>query len=923
MLKITTYLLFCFFFCFSVKGQYSRNHNRENNPYKSGYQRVAVGGAHTFELLGGKLYAYGENFNGQLGLGDYENRNVSEQVGIDANWVLVAAGLDFTLALKNDGTLWSWGNNNEGQLGIGMFTSPRPLPVKVDNSTDWVGIAAGNLHAVALKSNGTLWSFGGNLNGQLGLGNNDRKLVPTQVGTDNNWIMVSAGLDHTLALKSNGTLWTWGLNGSGQLGLGDEVSRNIPTQVGSEKTWLAVIGGGEHSMAIKCNGTLWTWGNNNYGQLGLGDNVMRNAPTRVGVDANWRSLGSGLHHSMAIKNQGTLYTWGRNDSGELGLGDNTARNLPTQVGTGNTWVSLVPGIGAHSASFTVDGMLNVWGGNASGQLGLGLWTNRNTPHANRKENKWMKVLSGSNHGFLMRSDGVIFGWGNNSTSVLGMGDQVTRSSPERMGIDNKWVDMSAGISNTFGLKSDGTLWAWGADNSNSLGTYPLTGTKSTPARVLGVSNVWKNIAAGGNHAAAVRVDGTLWTWGGNIRGQLGRGAITISDGVPRSVLGSVTNWVKAFTGDQFTVALRNDGTLWSWGNNFSGQLGLGDNTDRSAPVQVGSDTSWTDCAVGNDHTIALKSNGTLWAWGNNYYGQLGIGNEGNELGLFNDKNIPVQVGTDSDWIRVEAGEDYSLALKSNGTLWVWGWNGVNQLGIGYSGFGQGVPFKIGTENNWISVAGGYTSTYALKVERDKLCATGDDSNEQLGNGIGGSQTVFVCESGAIILPLQWQSFTVRKSNANALLEWSTSDEQNTRDFIIQHSSNGSKWTNVGDVPASGNSSKLNQYSFKHTNPISGKNFYRLLQRDWDDKEKYSEVRFLEFSPDEVSTNVIIGSVVNGWLFIQFKSTTPQTLQLFSSDGRFILRKTISNGVNAIDLTSIPKGVYVLKTGLFSRKLVLN
>lgn len=922
-IKIPATLLLCIFFSFSAVAQYSRNYNRENNPYKSGYQRVAVGGSHTFELLGGELYAYGENYNGQLGLGDYENRNVPEKVGTEANWVLLAAGLDFTLALKNDGTLWTWGNNNEGQLGVGMFTSPRPLPQKVGNSTDWVGIAAGKSHAMALKSNGTLWAFGANLYGQLGLGNSDRKLVPTQVGTDNNWIMVTAGLDHTLALKSNGTLWTWGLNGNGQLGVGDEVSKNVPTQVGAEKTWLVAIGGGEHSLAIKCNGTLWSWGNNSYGQLGLGDNTMRNTPTQVGAEANWRSLGSGLHHSLAIKNQGTLFTWGRNDSGELGLVDNTARNLPAQVGTGNTWVSLAPGIGVHSASFTVDGKLNLWGGNTTGQLGLGDWTNRNTPYVSRKDNRWMKVLSGSNHGFLMRSDGAIFGWGYNGTSVLGMGDQETRSTPERMGTDNKWVDMSAGTSNTFGLKSDGTLWAWGSDNSNSLGTFPLTGTKSTPARVLGLSNVWKNVAAGGNHTAAVRMDGTLWTWGGNMDGQLGRGPITISDGVPRSVGSTITNWLKAYAGSGFTVALRNDGTLWSWGNNYSGQLGLVDNTDRSTPVQVGSDTSWTDCSVGSKHTLAIKSDGTLWAWGDNYYGQLGIGYVNNVVGVFENKNIPVQVGTDSDWIRVDAGEDYSMALKSNGTLWVWGWNGVNQLGIGYATFGQAVPFKIGTDNNWIGIAGGYTSSYAIKVERDKLCATGYDTNEQLGNGIGGAQTVFVCESGAIILPLLWQNFTVRKFNANALLEWSTTGEQNTKDFIIQQSSNGTKWTNVGNTPAVGGSGKLNQYRFTHTSPMSGKNFYRLLQRDWDNQQKYSEVRFLDFSPDEVSPNVIIGSVVSGRLIIQLKSMTPQTLQLFSSDGRVILRRTITKGVNAIDLTSIPKGVYILQMGLLNRKLVLN
>ncbi len=899
----------------SSVGQFSRNYNRETNPFKNGYQRVAVGGAHTLELRAGKLFAYGDNSKGQLGLGHYVNRDTAVQVGTATNWVLVAAGHDFTLALKNDGTLWSWGSNFDGQLGYGIKTVPITEPYKVGNDNDWVGIAAGLTHAMALKSNGTLWAFGGNVAGQLGVGGGPDRPQVTQVGTDNNWIMVSAGMYHTLALKSNGTLWTWGFNGNGELGLGDNIDRYVPTQVGSDKTWLVAISGGVHNLAVKTDGTLWSWGDNNSGQLGLGDYTSRNTPTRVGTEAKWRTLGSGIRHSLAIKNNGTLFTWGRNDANELGLGDNTSRNLPTQVGTSNNWVSLSPGIGRHSAGFTNDGYLTVWGSNSTGQLGLGDLTNRSTPYAIRRDNQWMKVSAGYENAFLIRSDGVIFGWGLNATAQLGLGDQVIRSSPERIGTANNWVNLAASYSHTIGLKSDGTCWSWGSINS-----------RSTPTIVLGVAaNSWKSFAAGSSHVAAILTDGRMLTWGTNARGELGRSTQFLAPGVPgpdyvpRGV-GAHINWVKVGAGEQFTIALKNDGTLWGWGRNFRGQLGLGDNVDRFVPVQIGADTSWIDISIGKEHSMALKSNGTLWCWGSNYYGQAGV----DRLSLYEnfiDQMLPVQTGTDTDWISVEAGKDHSMAMKTDGTLWVWGWNGVDQLGLGSPYFGYAVPRKVGTANDWLNLSGGFVSSYGLKVARENLCTTGMDRYEQLGNGLAGNQSVFVCET-LTALPLRWHGFTATRSNASALLQWSTAGEQNTKDFIIQHSNNGTQWTNIGSQIAAGNSSKILDYQFTHTQPMSGRNYYRILQRDWDDKQSYSTVRFLHFEGLPAS-DLTISALVNGQLSIAASSSFPASVQLYASDGRMVLNQKLNQGYNYIDVRHLAKGVYVLRSGKITRKLMVN
>jgi hypothetical protein len=155
------------------------------------------------------------------------------------------------------------------------------------------GIAAGSNYSLALKRDGTLWAWGYNGSGQLGLGDYNSRATPTQVGTSTDWIAIAAGYSHSLALKRDGTLWAWGYNGLGQLGLGDYTSRNIPTQVGTSTDWIAIAAGASHSLAIKRDGTLWAWGYNGYGQLGLGDTTNRLTPTQVGTSTDWIAIAAG------------------------------------------------------------------------------------------------------------------------------------------------------------------------------------------------------------------------------------------------------------------------------------------------------------------------------------------------------------------------------------------------------------------------------------------------------------------------------------------------------------------------------------------------------------------------------------------------------------------------------------------------------
>ena len=299
-----------------------------------------------------RLYSWGYNVSGQLGLGDNVGRSSPVQVGGLTVWLESTSGYGHTLAIKSDGSLWAWGKNYNGQLGLGNVTY-YSSPVQVGALTTWSKIGSGpgggSDFSLAIKSNGTLWSWGANDSGQLGLGDSGSyygRSSPVQVGALTTWANISCGSNFSLAIKSNGSLWAWGNNGYGQLGLGNVTYYSSPVQVGALTTWLKVVGGGYYTLAIKTDGTLWTWGRNDNGQLGLGNVTYRSSPVQVGALTTWSKIGNGKAHSLAIKTNGTLWSWGKNEYGQLGLGDYGSyygRSSPVQVGALTSWFIIAPG----------------------------------------------------------------------------------------------------------------------------------------------------------------------------------------------------------------------------------------------------------------------------------------------------------------------------------------------------------------------------------------------------------------------------------------------------------------------------------------------------------------------------------------------------------------------------------------------------
>ncbi len=292
----------------------------------------AGGQFHTIALKSDNtLWAWGTNSSGQLGTGTTTMSLSPVKVGSDSNWLAVAAGASHSLAIKTDGSLWTWGSNNSGQLGLGSAAITRELsPTRVGTDTGWTHVAAGENFSLAIRS-GTLWAWGYNASGQLGDGSTTQQYAPVQVGSDSDWVKVVAGANHGLAIKSNGTLWAWGSNSMGQLGDGTTTQRLAPVRVGTDTDWAAISCGNWHTLALKTNQSLWSWGGNSYGQLGDGTTTNNRNPRQVGSNLTWISIATGIGHNLAVRSDGSLWTWGYNSDGQVGDGTKTDRLAPAQL----------------------------------------------------------------------------------------------------------------------------------------------------------------------------------------------------------------------------------------------------------------------------------------------------------------------------------------------------------------------------------------------------------------------------------------------------------------------------------------------------------------------------------------------------------------------------------------------------------------
>ena len=318
---------------------------------------------------------YGVKADGSLYYWGYGTASSPTIIGTDSDWIEVyGGGYYFCLAKKINGTLWGWGSNTAGELGIGTTVSAT-IPTQVGSDTDWLYASAANGHTVALKTDHTLWIWGANNYGQLGDGSGIlSKSNPEQLFSVIPSQEISAGAYQTLAIKSDGTLWAWGRNNYGQLGDGTLINKSVPTQIGTDTDWRSTSTSDSNSLALKNDGTMWAWGYNNAGQNGNGTHSFTNVttPSQVGSDTDWQTIVSGYQSSFGLKLNGALYFFGLDVDGQVGDGSCTATNfdVPTQVGTDNNWSDIHLGVQTVFAQKN-NGDLYSWGYNVWGQLGIG------------------------------------------------------------------------------------------------------------------------------------------------------------------------------------------------------------------------------------------------------------------------------------------------------------------------------------------------------------------------------------------------------------------------------------------------------------------------------------------------------------------------------------------------------------------------
>ena len=658
-------------------------------------------------------------------------------------------------------------------------------------------------------------------------------------------IYISAGSYHSIAVNSNGDLYSWGWNGQGQLGNGTNTDSNVPLPVRTAGTPMAgkkivhVSTGGNFykgsSLALSSEGKVYSWGANDQGQLGNGTATNSNLPVEVKTEGTPMAgkkiiqTAIGVTHSMALDSEGKVYSWGENVNGLLGTGDAIPTLSPVLVRTGGTpmegkKIVQISAGGAHSMALDSEGNIYAWGWGGEGQLGNGENNNSNVPILVKKEGTGLegktikKVMAGGMFSMVLTSDGSLYSWGKNNYGQIG--DGTTNNYNLAVAVKTEGtpmagktvVDFSISNEHTVALTSDGQIYAWGRNESGQLGDGTNTAsTLPVAVRTVGTPFAGKKavqVVAGGwegAHSLALGTDGTVYSWGRNLNGQLGDQttndttivtfakinfnssptpplkAMAISEESSAEVRWSTPIFNGTFTISDYVIQYRETGTeAWSEvttsGSNTSKQI-TGLTNEKVYQFRV---AAKTNVGVGDYSSIVLAmphKKPTITS----VTPVIGP-TEGNQEVTINGTDFALKTNKLN---QVSACANCSIALSMDGKVFSWGWNQNGDLGNGNSS-DVNIPVAVKTEGTPMKsktisqISSGGIHNLALSMD-GKVYAWGDNNNGQLGDGTTNNSNVPVAvktngtdmDGKTIVQVSAGDEHTIALDTEGNIYEWGT------------------------------------------------------------------------------------------------------------------------------------------------------
>lgn len=657
---------------------------------------------------------------------------------------------DHTLLLDSNGSVYGWGSNSNGRLGLGPAgDSNVRKAVRIPNLPKAKYIATGTSHSLVLGVDNKIYVMGHNGDGKLGTGDTTARYYPTQVSIADGVeiIKVAAGYDHSLALTSDGKIYAWGNNYNGQLGLGDTTARSTPTLIISDLVFTDIQCGYKFSVAITDDGSVYSWGLNSSGQLGVGDSTTKETPTKAqfpeGVIITMISIGiaysssSSNGYCLAIDSNKNAWAWGAGSNYVTGLNNTLSKSIPEQVhgenntGTLNNIKYIYAGY-RFSTAIDIDGNIYAWGSNefyGFGKESLASSYSIGYPLKTNILSNINTIICGYGCNFAISNDNRVYGWGISTSSYLG-NDESQYSPEQKVPIEinytnsKKILDVAiAGYSNVIILNEDGDIYGFGYDINPSC--EPIK---------ININERIKRIFSGDDCFFALGESGSLYSWGRNYHGQLGAGTAVSStyDATIRTVL--LPSRVIAMSSlYRNSIALCEDGNLYAWGNNPSSYYPispeLGEAINEPVLIPRPNDSTIKDVYAGDGSFFVLMHDGTLWGKGNNAWGQLGNGDDTNST-------IWVQAQI-QDVTTFTANMYHCLAINSDGNVYAWGRNDDGQLGTGNT-TPSTIPVQVSGLNGVGSLKARkvYSSLYSSYAIDDNniLYSWGYNYNGQLGNG---------------------------------------------------------------------------------------------------------------------------------------------------------------------------------------------